>query len=207
VIILNENKEAWDLATETIKGGELVVFPTDTVYGVGCNPEDATALERIYEAKGRPATKAVPLLLSDDLVLAKVAGKLMESARLLGERLWPGALTLVVQRSPHLPAQLGQEDTIAVRVPAHNGLRAFIAQCGGAIAATSANRSGEPDALNIPEAVGYLGASVSIYIDGGTSTGGTPSTVVDCTVTPARIVREGAINRSDIEALLGGVIS
>lgn len=203
--ILSETVEAWTLAADAVERGELVVFPTDTVYGVGCDLNNVAALERIYEAKGRPASKAVPLLLSDDAVLANVAGVLTESARLLGDRLWPGALTLVVPRNHALPPQLGQGETIAVRVPAHDGLRAFIAMCGGAIAATSANRSGEPDALTVGQAVDYLGNHVAIYVDGGRSPGGTPSTLVDCTVNPARIVREGAISRRKIESLLGSV--
>jgi len=203
VRILPESRAVWHEAFEAILRGQLVVFPTDTVYGLGCDPNSADALERIYEAKGRPANKAVPLLLSDETVLSTVARELPEAARMLGKALWPGALTLVVHRNPILPPQLGQGDTIAVRVPAHDSLRRFIASTGGAVAATSANLSGQPDALDVAQAASYLGEHIAIYIDGGRSPGGTPSTVVDCTVTPVRIVRPGAISSEGIKQILG----
>jgi tRNA threonylcarbamoyl adenosine modification protein (Sua5/YciO/YrdC/YwlC family) len=122
---------------------------------------------------------------------------------MLGMVLWPGGLTLVVHRNSTLPPQLGQGDTIAVRVPSHDSLRRFIASSGGAVAATSANLSGQPDALEVEQAVSYLGEHVAIYIDGGGSPGGTPSTVVDCTVTPVSILRVGAISPERIEQILG----
>ncbi|HET9492951.1 MAG TPA: Sua5/YciO/YrdC/YwlC family protein, partial [Chloroflexia bacterium] len=99
---------------------------------------------------------------------------------------------------PELPAELGGGDTIAVRVPAHDALRAFIVECGGYIAATSANLSGMPDALDAQAAAGYFGDAVALIIDGGRVAGGVPSTVVDCTVTPPAIVREGAISANEI---------
>jgi len=203
VRVLPESGAAWKEASEAILRGELVVFPTDTVYGVGCDPNNADALELIYEAKGRPANKAVPLLLSDETMLSTVARELPTVARMLGNALWPGALTLVVHRNLILPPQLGQGDTIAARVPAHDSLRRFIASTGGAVAATSANLSGQPDALEVTEAVNYLGEHIAIYIDGGRSQGGTPSTVVDCTVTPVRILRQGAIGPEQVEHILG----
>jgi L-threonylcarbamoyladenylate synthase len=203
--ILPETDEAWALAAKVVERGDLAVFPTDTVYGIGCNPYDAAALERIYVAKGRPIQKAIPLLLSDATDITTVAGELTESAKLLGQHLWPGALTLVVQRNSALPVQVGSANTVAVRVPNHQGLRGLIARCGGALAATSANRSGEPDALDVSEAVQYLGDHVQLFVDGGRSPGNKPSTVVDCTVEPPRILREGAADAAEIEALLGKV--
>ena len=183
-----------------------MVFPTDTVYGIGCNPYIPEALDRIYIAKGRPAQKAVPLLLSDASAITQVAGELTDAAGLLSAHLWPGGLTLIVQRKPDLPAQLGSGSTIGIRVPDHAALRAFIARCGGALAATSANRSGEPDALNVDEAVRYLGDHVSIFVDGGTSRGNRPSTVVDCTTSPPTIVRSGAVSSSTIKEILGDMV-
>lgn len=202
--VIAESDAAWKAACEAIAGGDLVVFPTDTVYGVGCDPAIVQALDRIYEAKGRPANKAIPLLLSDESVLPSVASDLTEAARRLGAALWPGALTLVVQRSVNLPPQLGQANTIAVRVPAHDALRRFIASVGGAVAATSANLSGQTDALDVEQAKGYLGEHIEIYVDGGRTSGGIPSTVVDCTVTPVRILRQGAISFEEIAAIIAG---
>jgi L-threonylcarbamoyladenylate synthase len=203
--ILPETPETWELAARALERGDLVVFSTDTVYGIGCNPYDTTALEHIYIAKGRPLQKAIPLLLAAPSDIAQVAGELTNEAKLLGERLWPGALTLVVQRNAALPAQLGMGNTVAVRVPAHDGLRGLITRCGGVLAVTSANRSGEPDALDVAQAVRYLGDHVQLFVDGGKSPGGMPSTVVDCTVLPPRIVREGVIREGRIAALLGEV--
>jgi tRNA threonylcarbamoyl adenosine modification protein (Sua5/YciO/YrdC/YwlC family) len=203
--ILLASPVAWEEAAGAIERGDLVVFPTDTVYGVACDPYNADALQKIYEAKGRPEQKAIPLLLAGPEVLEKVAGKLGMAARALAEEYWPGALTMVVPRNPGLPAQLGTGGTIAVRVPDHDGLRAFLAVCGGALAATSANRSGEPDALDATRAAGYLGDHIAIYIDDGPSPGGRPSTVVDCTGESLRILREGDITVRQIREIAGEV--
>jgi len=172
----------------------LIVFPTDTVYGVGCDPFNVRAINAIYEAKGRERQKAIPLLLSGADQLGAVSSELPEAAKLLASRFWPGALTLVVPQSASLPDELGGGDTIAVRVPDHAELRDFIAACGGLLAATSANQSGERDAVNAQQAAGYLGEQVAIIIDGGETPGNVPSTVVDCTSDPPRVLRTGALD-------------
>jgi L-threonylcarbamoyladenylate synthase len=202
--LLSANEESWELAAAALRRGDLVVFPTDTVYGVGCNPYDVSALDKIYIAKGRPQSKAIPLLLAGTSILSAVAGRLTRQAEVLGQRFWPGALTLVIERKDDLPPQLGTGNTIAVRVPAHLELRSLLADCGGALAVTSANRSGEPDALSVQEAFSYLGQSVAIYIDGGSSGGSRPSTVVDCSGESIRLLREGAISAAEIQRALEG---
>jgi L-threonylcarbamoyladenylate synthase len=199
------NEEAWALAAASVKRGDLVVFPTDTVYGVGCNPYDVAALDRIYVAKGRPQSKAIPLLLSDASVLRAVAGNLTQEAQFLAQTFWPGALTLIVERKDDLPPQLGTGHTIAVRVPAHVPLLTLIANCGGALAVTSANRSGEPDAHSVREAIDYLGEWVALYIDGGSASASRSSTVVDCSGNFVRVLREGEISSDDIRRILGGI--
>ncbi|MEO8284925.1 MAG: L-threonylcarbamoyladenylate synthase [Chloroflexota bacterium] len=198
VQVMAESPDVWQIAAKRIKQGGLVVFPTDTVYGIGCAADDAVAIERVYDAKSRPLQKALPLLLSDSSMVLNVARDLSRSALVLSQRFWPGALTLVVRRHRDLPEQLGSGDTIAVRVPAHDGLREFIALCGGAIAGTSANRSGDPDAIEVSQAVAYFGLHVALYVDGGRTAGSVPSTVVDCAVDPPRIVREGRISAAAI---------
>jgi L-threonylcarbamoyladenylate synthase len=192
-----------DTDPRLVRAGKLVVFPTDTVYGIGCDAGNRAAIEAIYAAKGRSALKAIPLLLAGDDVLGTVAARLPSKAAALGSRFWPGALTLVVQRGAGLPEELGGGDTIAVRVPDNDDLRAFIRACGGAIAATSANLSGQPDALDGQSAAAYFSEGVALVVDGGPVAGGTPSTVVDCTVDPPAVLREGAIPSSAI----GEVIS
>ncbi len=180
-------------AVSIVAAGGLVVFPTDTVYGVGCDPFNPAAMQAIYKAKGRDAQKALPLLLSSHEELQRFALDLSPDAELLSQLFWPGALTLVLRRVPSLPDDIGQGDTVALRVPAHEEARLLLSLCGGALATTSANGSGMPDAFTATQAEAYLGKSVSLIIDGGTTAGNTPSTVVDCTVSPPRILREGKL--------------
>lgn len=203
ILVMPESREAWLASAKAIKQGNLVVFPTDTVYGLGCDPHNSEALDLIYVAKNRPQQKALPLLLSDVTDLSNVAGVLSKAALTLAERFWPGGLTIVVQRSPDLPADLGSGDTIAVRLPAHAGLRYLIQLCGGALAVTSANSSDQPDALQVEQALAYLGDSAAIYIDGGQSPGNRPSTVVNCTGDLPRILRDGAVPREQIIEAIG----
>lgn len=192
----------WSRAVREVQEGNLVVFPTDTVYGVGCDPHNVKAIEAIYDAKGRDKQKAIPLLLSGPEHLAGVAASLPRAARVLGELFWPGGMTLVVPRAHGLPEELGGGTTIAVRVPDHHELRAFIAACGGIIAATSANRSGEPDATDATQAASYLSDKVALVVDGGATKGSVPSTVVDCTAEPPLILRAGALDPIHLEEAL-----
>jgi L-threonylcarbamoyladenylate synthase len=203
--IREASPETWRLAAQAVSEGGVIAFPTDTVYGIGCDPYCVQAINAIYEIKGRAQQKALPLLLSGKERLDQVAGVLPDAAARLGECLWPGALTLVVPRAPGLPDELGGGSTIAVRVPAHDGLRAFIEACGGAIASTSANLSGQPDALDAGQVAGYFGESVDVIVDGGRVQGGVPSTVVDCTVEPPAILRQGAVSEAAIRAVLEGL--
>jgi L-threonylcarbamoyladenylate synthase len=197
------NADQWERAVSLVEAGELIVFPTDTVYGIGCDPWNAEAIQRIYEAKGRETTKAIPLLLSDVSGLQIAVTSIPLAAEMLGRAFWPGALTLVLPRRPELPKILSGSDTVAVRVPDHEELRGLIARAGGALAATSANRSGEPDTTDAESARRALSERVALVIDGGQTRGGVPSTVVDCTVSPVRVLREGAISEAAIRAVLG----
>ncbi len=201
-MIVPMSDAAWSLALEAIRRGEVVAFPTDTVYGVGCDPYNTEAILKIYRVKGRGMQKALPLLLSGADALDSVAERLPEAAHSLARAFWPGALTLVVPRRDTLPDALGGGRTIGVRVPNHEQLRAFIGRCGGALAATSANLSGQPDALDAEEVARYFGDEVPIVIDGGRAQAGVPSTVVDCTVSPPAILRAGFIPEQRIRDTL-----
>jgi len=192
------SNEAWEQAAKIIASGGLVAFPTDTVYGVGCDPYNVEAIDRLYRAKARDRLKAIPLLLAGSEQVEEVVTSVPAAAARLGAAFWPGALTLVVPRNPRLPVELGGGETIAVRVPDHPELRQFLLACGGAVAASSANLSGEPDAVDAQQAAAYLEERVELIVDWDITAGGVPSTVVNCTVDPPAILREGAIGAAEI---------
>ena len=185
-------------AADLLRRGLPVVLPTDTVYGVGVLPFDAAAVERLYAVKGRPAEKGIPILLGDVADVAHVAGIIPSAAAALMAHFWPGPLTLVVPRRPELPANLSPDDTIAVRVPDHAVARALIRAAGGAVAATSANVSGQPPARSADEALAELGVRVAAVLDDGLSPGGVASTVVDCTSERPVVLRAGPLSAADL---------
>lgn len=200
--ILKASPEAWEQARRVITAGGLAAFPTDTVYGLGCDPRNPGAIERLYEVKGRDQKKAIPLLLSGAEQIKEIARSLPDAAEVLAREFWPGALTLVVWRQASLPEELGGGETIAVRVPAHGDLRRFLESCGGALAVSSANLSGEPEALTAEQAEAALGSKIDIVINGGRSPGGTASSIVDCTLPVPRMLRVGAIPEARIREAL-----
>jgi len=185
-------------AAEWLRRGLPVAFPTDTVYGVGVLPFDPAAIDRLYVAKGRPAEKGIPVLLADAGDVVLVAAAIPPSAAALMAHFWPGPLTLVVPRRAELPANLSPDDTVAVRVPDHAVARALIRAAGGAVAASSANASGLPPALDGAAALAALGGRVAAVLDDGPSPGGMASTVVDCTVDPPRLLRHGPLSAADL---------
>jgi len=184
--------EALARAADALRRGELVVLPTDTVYGLAAWPWDAAAVARVYAAKGRPEAKAIPVLVGEVGHLPRVAAALPPCAERLAARFWPGALTLVVPKHPKLPAALSPYPTVGVRMPNHPDALALL-RLTGPLAVTSANRSGEPPARTAAEAAAQLGDAVALVLDAGPAPGGLPSTVVDCTTTPPRVLRPGPV--------------
>jgi L-threonylcarbamoyladenylate synthase len=184
-------------AADILKAGGLVAFPTDTVYGVAAHGFLSEAVKRLYEAKERPYTKAIALLVADPGDLQRVARQVPKSARPLAERFWPGALTLIVPRADDLPAILtAGGDTVAIRMPDHPIALAVIEAAGAPLATTSANLSGSPDPpITAADVLRDLGGRIELILDGGTCPGGVPSTVLDLTTEPAVIRREGPISR------------
>ena len=192
--ILPDGDVARAEAVDLLRAGLLVAVPTDTVYGIAADLSLPDAIERLFAAKRRPPEKAVAVLLAD-MDQAATVGVLGPVARVLGERFWPGGLTLVLPVRPGavLPRVLAAgSPTIGVRVPDHNAPRA-IARALGPLPTTSANVSGGPDALDAQEIAERLGDAVALVIDGGPIHGGPASTVVDCTCDLPVIRREGAI--------------
>lgn len=189
-------------AARVLRQGRLVAFATDTVYGVGALPvPDATAA--IFATKGRPTGRALPLLLAVADQAAGHGAQIPESARVLTSSYWPGPLTLVVPATEQLARALGaSHPTAGVRVPKHESLRELLRLVGGALAVSSANLSGETESLSAEEVERALGAHVALVLDGGPSQTHLPSTVLDVTTEPPRILRAGAL-AAPISKLLG----
>ena len=188
---------------QVLHGGGLVVYPTDTVYGLGADPTFPDAIRRIFEVKRRPDEKAI-IWLVHSLDVARNACTVDDRAERLAEVFWPGALTLVLPRRNPPPDAL---PTLGVRVPAHPAALAILRAMDGPVATTSANRSTEPSARTAAEAVATIGPEVDLIIDAGAAPGGTESSVLDLSMNPPRLVRAGAIEAPEIEAALSMTIT
>jgi L-threonylcarbamoyladenylate synthase len=185
-------------AAEVLSEGGLVVLPTDTVYGVAADPWQPRAVVALYRAKRRPPDRAIPILLADLDHIRLVATNIPETARKLAKAFWPGPLTIAVPRLPELPEIVSSLPTVGVRIPDHNATRAVIRAASGALAVTSANRSGEPDPINAQDASDALGSAAALVLDGGDCPGGVASTVVDITGPELRIIRAGPLSKQDL---------
>lgn len=191
-------------AAEALREGNLVVFPTETVYGVGANALDAAAVRRIYEAKGRPSDNPVIVHVADTAAAKALALEWPDEAEKLANKFWPGPLTLVVRRSPRVPdATTGSLDNVALRVPDHAVALALLQAFGGGVAAPSANRSGSPSPTRCADAREDLGDAVAVYLDGGPTRVGVESTVVDVSGRRPTLLRPGGVPREAIEAVVG----
>lgn len=191
-------------ATAILRNGGVIVMPTDTIYGVGCDAFSAAGIERLYQIKHRDLGKSIPILIGDARQLALVASELPEAARLLAAAFWPGALTLILPRHASLPASISSDDTIGVRYPDHP-FAAGLLRSFGPMAVTSANLSGQPNTTTAGEALQQLGEQIDLLLDGGQTPGATASTVVDCVSSQPRMLREGLIPAAAIEAALAAV--
>ena len=189
-------------AVDTLRRGEIIAFPTDTLYGVGGDALSPLAVEAVLDAKRREMGKGLPVLLGDEADARELAAVWPQAAAALAARFWPGALTIVVKARADVLAQVRLGDTVALRVPGLPALLTVIRQAGKPLIGTSANRSGEPPALTAQEAVAALGSSVRLVLDGG-RTGGAPSTVVRVEGNGVRVLRAGAISEEAVRAALG----
>ncbi len=188
-------KTALDQALAALQAGQLIIVPTDTVYGIACRPE-AQAIARLYQARQREPEPALPLLLARP-DLAETLAYLTPQARRLIQSFWPGPLTLIVPARPEL-ARLGFGAHVGLRQPAFPALWSLLEACGGYLIVSSAKRPGDPPALSAAEAAHLLGSDVALILDGGTVLYGVPSTIVDCTPEEPIIVRRGSIQEAEI---------
>jgi len=182
-----------------LQRGGVIAFPTDTVYGLGADAFNSTAVERIYEIKNRPKHRQLPLLIADVERLTTLADPIPEIAWFLARRFWPGRLTLVLPKIDSLPVYLASGPTIAIRVPDHPACLAIIQHLGNPIIGTSANISDQPAALTADEVRQQLGGKIDFIINGGKCPGGKESTVVDVTRESPRILRQGIIPAYEID--------
>jgi len=196
---LAPDAEGIGVAAALLRDGELVAFPTDTVYGLACLAGDAAALARLFAAKRRPPEKAIPWLVSSLSEALDNGYRADPRARKLAERFWPGALTLV------LPAADGSGSQ-AFRVPDHPVALALLAATGP-LAVSSANRSGEPETRDVDDVLVAFADSdePAAIVDGGRIGGGVASSVLDVSGPRARLVREGALPRAELEQLIGPI--
>ena len=200
-IVPAEDYKSIQRALEVLHKGGLVAFPTDTVYGLGTLAFDGKAVESIYLAKNRPIEKAIPVLIGEIKDLDKLSDGLTEVVSRLASRYWPGPLTIIVPKKPTLPEAVSATDTVGVRIPDHQVARALL-RSTGPMAVTSANLSGQPSPSTAQEVFEQLNGRIQLIIDGGKTPGGVPSTLVDCTGSEIKVLREGPIS---LEQLLSAV--
>lgn len=189
------------LAMELLQKGQLVAFPTDTVYGLGADLHNPQAIQELYKVKGRDAAKAIAVLVGSVQVLEQITAEMNPLAQRLAQKFWPGPLTLVVPAHPSLPPELSPLPTVGVRMPDHADALALL-NLTGPLAVTSANLSGTPSSVNAQEVFEQIGKHIPLILDGGKTPGGLSSTVVDCTKDEIKILRLGPINQQELEAAL-----
>jgi len=185
-------------ASKVVKNGGLVVYPTDTVYGLGCDPFNVRAVERVFKAKGERKEKPLPILASDMECIQKIAF-INEKARKIAEKYWPGPLTLVVLKKPALPdiVTCGLP-SVGVRIPKHTVAFQLIRLCNGLLVGTSANKTGDKPPKTAREAAKQLGEEVDIVLDGGPTPLGKESSVIDLTSMKPKMLREGPVKLGDV---------
>jgi L-threonylcarbamoyladenylate synthase len=201
--LLDDDDAGRAAAVQALTAGGVVGLPTDTVYGIAVALATPGGVERLFAVKDRPPDKAI-MVLVDDVAQAAGLVEIPEVARRLADRWWPGGLSLVLplREGIALPAALtAGTSTLGIRMPAHPCPRALARELGP-LPTTSANRSGAPEGRSARDVLETIGERVDLILDGGPSPGGTASTVIDCSGPGPRILREGAIPRAEVVALL-----
>ena len=192
-------------AATAARAGQLIVMPTDTVYGIGADAFDASAVRNLLTAKGRGPDMPVPVLVGSWTTADGLVTAMPPLGRRLIEAFWPGGLSIVVEQAPSLSWDLGEaRGTVMLRMPLHP-VAIDVLRSVGPMAVSSANRSGHPPATTAQQAQEQLGESVSVYLDGGEAPIGVASTVVDLTGSVPRMLREGAVTLERVRAVIGEV--
>lgn len=201
--ILKDSPQARQLAKSAIARGRVIAFLTDTFYGLGADPFNRQALQKIYALKGREARKPILVVLSDRAEAERFILSRSELFEAVSRQHWPGALTLVVKARKEVPEEItGGSGTVGLRLPADESVREFVRSCGGALTATSANPSSEQPARTAAEVEGYFPQLLDLIVDGGTARSDAPSTVLDTSGTTPRLIREGALSVRQLQETL-----
>lgn len=205
-VMLTEMLPAGDLAAveralELLRGGGVVAFPTDTVYGVGGLAASEQAVHTLYAVKERSSDKAIPVLIGGSDDLERIAVNVDARAYKLAQLFWPGPLTLVLTKRTDLPSELSPYPTVGVRMPDHPDALTLLRKAGP-MAVTSANLSGDDSPSTPAEVYAQLGGRIPLILDGGQTPGGVPSTVVDCTNPELRLLRSGPLSLETLREAL-----
>jgi L-threonylcarbamoyladenylate synthase len=197
VLTLTEDneQEVIDESIKILNEGEVIAYPTESFYALGVIAADKDAVERLFKLKGRPIDKPLPVIVGDVDMLKSIVKEIPSQAEILISRYWPGPLTLIFESIKGLPVLLtGGTDKVAVRVPGHGFALALAKKAGFPITATSANPSSMSPATNGGMVRDYFGESLGLIVDGGQTPGGKPSTIVDVTHYPPRLIRQGRVS-------------
>ncbi|HZC67374.1 MAG TPA: L-threonylcarbamoyladenylate synthase [Nitrospirales bacterium] len=191
-------------AGEVVRGGGVIAFPTETYYGLGVDPFNVQAVQRLYDLKSRsPQTSPILVLIRSRHELQALVSEITPAAERLMQACWPGPLTLVFRSAVVVPSVLtAGMGTIGVRLSAYPDVPRVLEVIGGPLTGTSANRTGQPPATTAEEVKRAFGADVDLIVNGGPTPGGLPSTVVDTTVSPPRLIREGCVSQAALRAVL-----
>jgi tRNA threonylcarbamoyl adenosine modification protein (Sua5/YciO/YrdC/YwlC family) len=196
---------AIERAAGLIRRGEVIAIPTDTFYGLAADPFNLMAVARVYDIKGRPERKALPILVASVEQAQQLAAFLPDEFFILAEKFWPGALTIVTDATPRLPLKVtGNTGRVALRLPDSKVPAALIAAAGGPVTGTSANLSGFAACISAPQVVKQMGERIPLILDGGESKAKLASTVVELRGDEWIILREGPISEADLRAALEG---
>ncbi|MBI4523454.1 MAG: threonylcarbamoyl-AMP synthase [Deltaproteobacteria bacterium] len=200
----DRNAEVFSRALEALRRGEVVVYPTETFYGLGADALSASAVEAVVALKGRDPQSPVPLIVADRGMLATVVQEIPRIAEILIERFWPGPLTLVLPGLKDLPGPLlNKSGGVGVRISSHPLATRLTRESGRPLTATSANLSGKQPAKTIEEAMSYFSGKIEIFLDGGKLRGKKGSTVVEIRDNELVPIREGEISLSDLKRAVG----
>jgi len=188
---------------EVVRQGGVIAYPTDTFYGLGCDPFHEAAIDRLLAIKQRERGKPILLIISDLSLVDQLTSERSQRFERLSQRFWPGPLTLVLRAAECLPLTVtGETGTIGIRLPDHALCRQIASAAGGVLTGTSANLAGQPSAATAEAVLRQLGESLDLLVDGGPTPGGAPSTVLDLTQDPPRLIREGAVSGRALEEFI-----